>query len=86
MRKSLGTVVLALILGALIGSILSKTVGLFLDEGTVAHKLFVNEVPWGHEIKLDLAIMVIRFSFELHFTLMSVVGVFVASQILRWYR
>lgn len=87
MRKSMGTVVLTLILGVLIGSILSQTVGLFLDEGTVAHKLFVNEVSFGPRYNnWDLEIIEITFGFRIHFTLMSVIGVFVASQMLRWYR
>jgi hypothetical protein len=28
----------------------------------------------------------LTFGFQIHFNLMSVIGVFVASQILRWYR
>jgi hypothetical protein len=87
MRKSLGTVALTLLLGVLIGAICSELIGLFLEKGSVAEQLFVRYVSFGPEAtKLDLVICELTFGFRLHFNLMSLVGVFVASQILRWYR
>jgi len=87
MKKSLGTVVLTLILGVLIGAIISEVIGLFLSEGTVAEQLFVRYVDFGPDtIHLDLVIIDLTFGFKIHFNLMSVIGVFVASQMLRWYR
>ena len=88
MRKSLGTVTLVLFLGLIIGAVLSEIIALFLDEGTVAHQLFVSD---RELIKLDvqtlrLVIVELTFGFSLTFNLMSVVGVFLASQMLRWYR
>lgn len=87
MRKSLGTVALTLFLGMLIGAIFSNVIGLFLQEGSVAHKLFVKDVVWGPGLnQWDLVVLDITFGFRFHFNFMSVVGVFVASQMLRWYR
>ncbi|PID80377.1 hypothetical protein CSA17_05980 [bacterium DOLJORAL78_65_58] len=87
MKKSLGTVVLTLILGVLIGAITSEVIGLFLSEGTVAEQLFVRFVSFGLDtVHLNLVIIDLTFGFQIHFNLMSVIGVFVASQILRWYR
>ncbi len=87
MRKSMGTVLLTLFLGILIGAIFSEIIGLFLEEGSVAHQLFVRSVDFGPELnQWDLVILEIAFGFKLHFNFMSLVGVFVASQILRWYR
>jgi len=86
MRKSLGTVTLTLFLGILIGAIGSELIGLFLNEGSVAHQLFVGSVSFGPELnQWDLVILDITFGFKVHFNLMSVVGVFIASQMLRWY-
>lgn len=87
MRKSLGTVVLTLTLGVLIGAIVSEVIGLFLNEGTVAEQLFVRYISFGPEVThWNLVIIDLTLGFQIHFNLMSVIGVFVASQMLRWYR
>ena len=87
MQKSLGTVVLTLILGVLIGAIISEVIGLFLSEGSVAEQLFVRYISFGPEVThWNLVIIDLTFGFEIHFNLMSVIGVFIASQMLRWYR
>ena len=87
MRKSLGTVILTLTLGVLIGAIVSEVIGLFLNEGSVAEQLFVRYISFGPEVThWNLVIIELTFGFQIHFNLMSVIGVFVASQMLRWYR
>ncbi len=87
MKKSLGTVSLTLLLGILIGAICSEVIGLFLHEGSIAEQLFVRYVTFGPEVAhWNLVIVEVTFGFKIHFNLMSVIGVFVASQILRWYR
>ena len=87
MRKSLGTVVLTLLVGVLIGAIVSEVLGLFLKQGSVAEQLFVRYVTFCPEVnRWNLVILDITFGFQIHFNLMSVIGVFIASQILRWYR
>jgi len=87
MRKSLGTVVVSLLLGVLIGAIFSEVIGLFLSEGSVAEQLFVRYVSFGPEVThWNLVILDLTFGFQIHFNLMSVIGVFIASQLLRWYR
>jgi len=87
MKKSLGTVVLTMTLGVLIGAIVSEVIGLFLSEGTVAEQLFVRYISFGPEVThWNLVIIDLTFGFQIHFNLMSVIGVFVASQMLRWYR
>jgi hypothetical protein len=87
MRKSLGTVALTLLLGVMIGAIMGEVIGLFLPEGSMAEQLFVTFHDMGPEVvTLDLIILELTFGFKIHFNLMSVIGVFVASQMLRWYR
>jgi hypothetical protein len=87
MKKSLGTVALTLMLGVLIGAIFSEVIGLLLNEGSVAEQLFVRYISFGPEVThWNLVIIDLTFGFEIHFNLMSVIGVFVASQLLRWYR
>ena len=87
MRKSLATVAMTLLLGVLIGAISSELIGLFLEEGSVAHQLFVRSISFGPELNTwSLVILDITFGFKIHFNLMSVIGVFIAAQMLRWYR
>ncbi len=88
MRKSLGTVTLTLFLGLLFGAILSQVIGIFItDEGSVAHQLFVKNVTFGLErATWNLVVLDITFGIRFHFNFMSVVGAFLASQLLRWYR
>jgi hypothetical protein len=87
MRQSLGRVVVVLLLGVVIGAVFSEVIGLFLADGSVPHQLFVRYVSFGPEsMVLNLVILDLTFGFKIHINLMSVVGVFVASQMLRWYR
>ncbi len=87
MRQALGRVVVVLLLGVLIGAAFSEVIGLFLKEGSVAEQVFVRYVSFGPEVNhWNLVILDITFGFKIHFNLMSVVGVFIASQMLRWYR
>ena len=78
---------LTLTLGVLIGAIVSEVIGLFLNEGSVAEQLFVRYIEFGLDTShWNLVILDVTFGFQFHFNLMSVIGVFVASQMLRWYR
>ena len=88
MRQGLGKLVLVLLLGAVIGAVFSQVIGLFLNEGSVAHQVFVEGyrdfgIPTVH---LNLVVVELTFGLTFNVTLMSVVGMFVASQMLRWYR
>lgn len=87
MHKSLGTVALILLLGVMVGAIMGEVIGLFLPEGSMAETLFVTFHDLGPDVvTLDLVILTLTFGFKIHFNLMSVIGVFIASQMLRWYR
>jgi hypothetical protein len=88
MHKSLGTVILVLLLGVLIGALCSELIGLFLPAGGIWHRLFVAYVPFGFEppVRLNLIVLDLTLGLQIHFNLMSIIGVFLASQILRWYR
>ncbi len=86
MRKSLGKVALVVLLGVLIGAVFSEVIGLFMREGSVAEQVFVKYAEFGLDtIQLDLVILQLTFGLKFHMNLMSVVGVFIASQLLRWY-
>ncbi len=87
MTKSLGKMALVLMLGVLIGAVFSEVIGLFLREGSVAEQVFVRYKDFGiSTVTLNLVVMEFTFGIMFHVNLMSVVGVFISSQILRWYR
>jgi len=53
----------------------------------VAEQVFVKYAEFGLDtIQLDLVVLELTFGLKFHVNLMSVVGVFIASQLLRWYR
>ena len=87
MTKSLGKMALVLMLGVLIGAVFSEVIGLFLREGSVAEQVFVRYKDFGiSTVTLNLVVMEFTFGIMFHVNLMSVVCVFISSQILRWYR
>jgi len=87
MRRSLGKVTLVLLLGVLIGGVLSEVIGLFLREGSVAEQLFVVYQGFSLDaMTINLLVVELTFGLKLKMNLMSVVGVFIAAQLLRWYR
>ena len=87
MTKSLGKMALVLMLGVLIGAVFSEVIGLFLREGSVAEQVFVRYKDFGiSTVTLNLVVMEFTFGIMFHVNLMSVVGVFISSQSLRWYR
>jgi Domain of unknown function (DUF4321) len=78
---------LTFFLGILVGSVLGQAIGLFLPSDGVAHQLFVQYESFGFGLKqLDLIIFEISLGFMVHVNLMSVVGIFVVAQLLRWFR
>ena len=64
-----------------------ELIGLFLTEGSVAKQLFVQYRTFGFgPTALDLIVFDITLGFYVHVNLMSVIGIFLVAQILRWYR
>lgn len=86
MKHSLAKVALILLLGVIIGGVFSEVIGLFLNPGSVAHEVLVRSRDFGMAISPNLVVLEIALEVTIHVNLMSVVGVFVASQLLRWYR
>jgi len=86
MKHSLAKVALILLLGVIIGAVFSEVIGLFLTPGSVAHEVFVRSRDFGKSITLNLVVIELTFAISINVNLMSVVGVFIASQLLRWYR
>lgn len=60
---------------------------MFLPEGGTARQLFVQYQSFGFgPTNIDLIVFDITLGFHVHANLMSVIGVFVVAQALRWFR
>ena len=74
-------------LGILVGSVIGQTIGLFVEDGTVAHQLFVKYESFGFgPAFVDLVVFDFTLGLNVHVNLMSVIGVFLVAQLLRWIR
>lgn len=84
-KKSLGFVILILVLGALIGSVLGEVIGLILPDGVV--KDFFTKAIHGEvgpaTVNLILFTFTVGFTFKLN--IVGVVGIFIAAYLMRWY-
>lgn len=86
-RRSVGFLALTLFLGILVGSVVGQAIGLFVPEGGVAHQLFVDYESFGlGPASIDLVAFDLTLGFSVHVNLMSVIGVFLVAQLLRWIR
>ena len=85
-RRRLAVVALILFLGIVVGTVAGEVVGLLLPEGKVIRDVFVNatELHVG-PMHVDLVVFSFTLGFSLRVNLMSVVGIFIVSLLLRWY-
>ena len=84
-KKSLGFIVLVLVLGAFIGSALGEVIGLVLPEGVVQD--FFTKAAKGDlgPTTLNLIIVTFTIGFSFKLNLIGVVGIFIAAYLVRWY-
>lgn len=86
-KRSIGFLALTFFLGILVGSVLGQAIGLFLPEEGVARLLFVTPHGFGlGPSTLNLIAFDVTVGLQVHANLMSVVGIFVVAQLLRWFR
>lgn len=84
-KKSIGKVVLIILLGALFGSLLGELIGLVLPQGVVK-EFFLR--TWHLKIgpaELNAVLFSITFGFALKVNIIGAIGVAVAVYLLRWY-
>jgi len=84
-KKSVGAVLLILLMGALIGSTLGEVIGMVLPHGVI-RDFFIQSIKLGFEAgTLDLELISITFGFKLKLNIISILGIALAAHILRWY-
>jgi len=84
-KKSVGAVLLILILGALIGSVFGEVIGLILPDGVVKQFFLRSINPGFKNVELRLLVIYINLTLQIKLNIVSVLGIALAAYILRWY-
>lgn len=85
-RRRLAVVALVMFLGIIVGTVVGQFIGLLLPEGKVIRDVFVNSTDLHvGPLHVDMIVFSLTLGFSLHVNLMSAVGIFVVSLVLRWY-
>lgn len=91
-EKSFGTLILVVIIGILIGSYLNSLIGILMPgSNNVVKTLFTyNFINFGvgfpHAFVFDLDALKFQFGFQMKFSLLSIIGIFVSLYLFRWYK
>jgi hypothetical protein len=79
-------VALIIFLGIIVGTVVGEVIGILLPEGKVIREVFVNSTDLHvGPLHLDMVVFSVTFGFSLRVNLMSAVGIFLVSLLLRWY-
>ncbi len=85
-KKSLGFILLVLVLGILVGSALGEIIGMILPDGVVK-QFFLSSVSGG--ISPATTLNAVLFTFTIGFTIklnvIGVLGILITAYLLRWY-
>ncbi len=85
-RRSLGLIFIALIFGAVMGTLFGNLLALTLPEGVVK-QFFLQSVSWGiSPVTLDFIVGTVTFGLRVKFNIISVLGLTVAYYFLRYFR
>lgn len=90
--RKLGTMVLVVLLGLIIGAYLNQFIRMLLPEGNVIRMLFTSSVKFGvgdfvnnKPLLIDLAAIRLQLGFQFELSALSVAGVFLSLYFFRWY-
>ncbi len=83
-KKSIGWIVVIIVLGALIGSVLGEVLGLILPQGVVREFFLRSAVFSLGPAALNLIILTFTLGFSLKLNVTGVLGIALAAYFLRW--
>ena len=83
-RKSFKTIVLAILLGIAVGTLLGDLLGIVLPDGIPRDVLTYSRSFTLEPFTVNLLVVSFTLGFSLTFNLLSVLGIFVMIQILKW--
>jgi hypothetical protein len=83
-KKSLGRILVIILLGALLGTTLGEVLALILPEGVVK-EFFLRSAQFGiGPTTLDLVIFTLTLGFSIKLNVISVLGIGITAYLLRW--
>jgi hypothetical protein len=90
-EKNIGTLILVVIVGILIGSYLNSLIGMIPGGNNVVKTFFTyNFINFGigfpHALILNLDAFKLQFGMQMKFSLLSVFGIFLSLYFFRWYK
>ena len=83
-RKSFKTIVLAILLGIAVGTLLGDLLGIVLLDGIPRDVLTYSRSFTLEPFTVNLLVVSFTLGFSLTFNLLSVLGIFVMIQLLKW--
>ncbi|MCB1161968.1 MAG: DUF4321 domain-containing protein [Candidatus Krumholzibacteriia bacterium] len=83
-RKSFKTIVLAILLGIAVGTLLGDLLGIVLPDGIPRDVLTYSRSFTLEPFTVNLLVVSFTLGFSLTFNLLSVLGIFVMIQLLKW--
>jgi hypothetical protein len=84
-RLSVAFILLAIVLGAIIGSALGEVIGLTMPDGVVK-QFFTNTANIGFDpTQINLGIINFTLGFYFRLNVIGVIGIILAAYIFRWY-
>jgi hypothetical protein len=92
-EKKTATLVLVVLIGILIGSYLNAIVGMLPGGANVVKTFFTYSIPFGigdfaqnKPVLIDLHALKFQIGFQIRFSLLSIIGIFVSLYFFRWYK
>jgi len=83
--RPISLLVLMIVVGCILGSLFGELIGLILPQGVI-RDFFVKGVKPGFDpLHVDIGILAFTIAFRLKVTVASVLGIWLAMHIFRWY-
>ncbi len=87
-KLSLGWFLIAVIVGAIIGTALGEVIGLLLPD-SVAKEFFLRAATFGtnleHPPMINLGILILTLGISFKINAIGVIGIIVSAYVVRWY-
>jgi hypothetical protein len=91
-NRKIGTLVLVVLLGLIIGAYLNQFIGMLLPEGNVIRTLFTSSIRFGvgdfvnnKPLLVDLSAIRLQLGFQLELSALSILGIALSLYFFRWY-
>jgi len=82
---TIGRIIIVIFLGAIVGGVLGEVIALLIPDGIV-HEFFLRSVSFGFSpVTINLILITFTLGFTFKLNIIGVIGIFLATYIMRWY-